>query len=197
MSISSRLFDRIRIRSAPEPEPEPTVQRCAHPGCTLPGEFRAPMGRHLEGQYFYFCLEHVRAYNARYNYFTGMNDQDVAGYHNEAAYGHRPTWAMGTRRASAHDGQGFTDAAPAQQARSSRHQAHTGARARPRMPLAVVRALDCLGLDEAADAGMIRARYKELVKRFHPDANGGDRSSEERLRAILQAYKNLQAARLV
>ncbi|MFY9832769.1 MAG: DnaJ domain-containing protein [Methylocystis sp.] len=60
-----------------------------------------------------------------------------------------------------------------------------------------MRALDALGLDEAASAETIKSRYKDLVKRNHPDANGGDRSCEEKLREIIHAYKTLRAARLV
>jgi DnaJ-domain-containing protein 1 len=68
--------------------------------------------------------------------------------------------------------------------------------AAPRHGVAAMKALATLGLDETADAPAIRARYKELVKRLHPDANGGDRSREEKLREIIQAYKHLRTARL-
>jgi hypothetical protein len=67
---------------------------------------------------------------------------------------------------------------------------------RPRHSGAVRRALDVLGLDETADAPSIKAQYKALVKRFHPDANGGDRSFEERLRNIIRAHDALKAAGL-
>ena len=54
-----------------------------------------------------------------------------------------------------------------------------------------------LELGGDATPAKIKARYKELVKRHHPDANGGDRSSEERLREIIQAYNYLRANKLV
>ena len=65
----------------------------------MPGEFRAPMGRLREGQYFCFCLDHVREYNATYNYFDGMTDDAVARWMKDDTIGHRPTWAMGVNRA--------------------------------------------------------------------------------------------------
>ena len=40
----------------------------------------------------------------------------------------------------------------------------------------------------------IKARFKVLVKRHHPDSHGGDRSYEDRLRAVIQAYNYLRAA---
>jgi len=58
------------------------------------------------------------------------------------------------------------------------------------------RAYDVLGLDESADAAAVKARYKQLVKQVHPDANGGDRSYEDRLREVINAYNTLKAAGL-
>ena len=65
---------------------------------------------------------------------------------------------------------------------------------RPRHSGPVRRALDILGLDENADGPTIKAQYKALVKRFHPDANGGDRSFEGRLRDIIKAHDTLKTA---
>ncbi|MGV6874515.1 J domain-containing protein [Pseudochelatococcus sp. B33] len=211
MNLNSRLFDRIRTHPRrAEDASSPAAMTCEHPGCTEPGTFRAPKGRGQEGRYWHFCLEHVRAYNQSYNYFNGMSDSDVAAYQKAAATGHRPTWAMGvnpatreglrTRRegtgrpgADAYeidDSFGLFGARP-QQPRSAPDDA------RPRLSSTAVRALDQLGLDAGVDAATIKARYKLLVKRFHPDANGGDRSFEERLQEILQAYNTLKAIGLV
>lgn len=158
------------------------------------------MGRLREGQYFCFCLDHVREYNNSYNYFSGMSDEAVARYLKDAAVGHRPTWSMGVRRGDSGfraDGARPADYAdPLGAYRSRRHRSRPGEKAAPYSPV-TMRALEALDLDEAASAEMIKARYKELVKRLHPDANGGDRSCEEKLREIIHAYKTLRAARLV
>jgi DnaJ-domain-containing protein 1 len=55
------------------------------------------------------------------------------------------------------------------------------------------KALDTLNLDIHATAAEIKARFKELAKRLHPDANGGDRSREDKLREIIQAYNYLKS----
>jgi DnaJ-domain-containing protein 1 len=55
------------------------------------------------------------------------------------------------------------------------------------------KALDVLGLEADANTQDIKVRFKVLVKRHHPDANGGDRSSEDRLRAIIEAYNYLKS----
>jgi hypothetical protein len=98
MNLNSRLFDKIRVKPDAPKAARPGVARCNHPGCLQAGEFRAPMGRLREGQYFRFCLDHVREYNATYNYFNGMSDDDVASYQRDAVVGHRPTWSMGVAR---------------------------------------------------------------------------------------------------
>ncbi len=200
MDLNSPLFDRIRAsREAKEAPRQPNL-RCDTPGCEAAGEFRAPMGRLREGQYFCFCLDHVREYNISYNYFNGMSDEAVARYLKDATVGHRPTWSMGVKRGA----NGFRAdrtkpgdfADPLGAYRSRHHRSRMGEKSSRYTPV-TMRALDALGLDDSASADMIKTRYKELVKRHHPDANGGDRSCEEKLREIIHAYKTLRAARLV
>src|SRR5262249_21271868 len=161
-------------------------------------------GRHFEGQYHHFCLDHVRLYNRSYNYFAGMNDAAIAAYQKDAVTGHRPTWTMGVNSA------GPTRAAPpgaAAEGPAGTRQGRVfmfgrsgfGAQAaapepEPRRKLRNLerRSLQALHLDAMATGPQIKARYKELVKRHHPDANGGDRSSEDRLQEIIQAYNYLK-----
>ena len=201
MDLNSPLFDRIRVKREPERERRTTTIRCDSPGCEAAGDYRAPMGRLREGQYFCFCLEHVREYNSSYNYFNGMSDGDVARYLKDATTGHRPTWRMGVKRGTGafrEDGAKrgeFDDVLG-----FYRQRVHRGGPREPQEPRyspVTMRALQALGLDDAAAAEAIKTRYKELVKRHHPDANGGDRSCEGRLREIIHAYKTLRAARLV
>ncbi|MGY2050578.1 J domain-containing protein [Methylobacterium sp. JK268] len=205
MDLNSPLFDRIRIKPTCD-DAATEGPTCERPGCKQPGLHRAPKGRKQEGQYWRFCMEHVREYNASYNYFAGMNDAAVQAYQKDAVIGHRPTWAMGVngdprgaKRPEAPprewdyvDPLGILRAAGV---------APDGARAkaeppRPRYSAPVRKAYDVMGLEEGADAAAIKAQYKALVKRFHPDANGGDRTFEERLRDIIRAHDTLRAAGL-
>jgi hypothetical protein len=197
MNLNSPIFDRIRVKRETEQPKRAATIRCDAPGCESAGEHRAPMGRLREGQYFCFCLEHVREYNNSYNYFNGMSDAEVARYQKDATVGHRPTWTMGTKRGET----GFRGEGEVPDPLGLYRQRFD--RARPKTPSApkyspvTMRALEAMNLDETANAESIKTRYKELVKRCHPDANGGDRSCEEKLREILHAYKTLKAARLV
>ncbi len=203
MDLNSPLFDKIRTRpgrkAAAAPAPAASVAACDHPACTNPAEFRAPMGRNREGQFFRFCLEHVREYNQSYNYFKDMSDDDVARFQKDAITGHRPTWTMGVKKGEKGFREdptgGFSD--PFGMFHGDPQKANPEPKPAPsRLSIAARKALAVMGLDDSADAQTVRARYKELVKRFHPDANGGDRSREEKLREIIHAYKQLRTARL-
>ena len=202
MGLDSPLFDRIRIKPSCD-EPRRTTDRsCDRPGCTGAGEHRAPKGRGNEGQYWQFCLAHVREYNASYNYFAGMSDDAVQAYQKDAVVGHRPTWNMSANTRRRRDGapspEEFDYLDPLGVMRSAGSQGRRTAPEppKPRRPGPVLRALETLGLDDSADSAAIKAQYKVLVKRFHPDAHGGDRSYEERLRDIIRAHDTLRAAGL-
>ncbi|MBV1703082.1 MAG: J domain-containing protein [Hyphomicrobiales bacterium] len=199
MESNSRLFDRIRIHPDAPEVAQPDEVRCDHVGCQRPGEFRAPMGRDHEGQYFCFCVQHVREYNASYNYFNGMSDDAIARYQKDAIIGHRPTWSMGVNRAAkGHREEGMDTAEDTLGLFKNRFAHKRAAREphRPRQNGVTLRSLHALGLDEGADAVTIKNRYKQLVKRLHPDANGGDRSSEDKLREIINAYNYLKGVKL-
>jgi hypothetical protein len=199
MNFNSRLFDRIRVKPEQKQASRPDLPPCAHPGCRLPGEFRAPMGRLREGEYFCFCLEHVREYNASYNYFNGMSAEAVARYQRDAVVGHRPTWAMGGNRADtgakADRDNPSRGADPLGMSRRTAQHYSCEEPRQGRYGIAALQALGQLGLDDSADADAIRTRYKDLVKRLHPDANGGDRSNEGKLREIIRAYHYLRTVR--
>ena len=204
MDLNSPLFDRIRIKPACDEPREASDPACERTGCSGAGLYRAPKGRAREGQYWRFCLEHVREYNASYNYFAGMSDDAVVAYQKDAVVGHRPTWSMGVNPAANGaarpegpvrdwayvDPLGILDGDVVKARRAAAPEP------KRRRPGPVLKALDVLGLDETADAPAIKAQYKVLVKRFHPDAHGGDRAFEERLRDIIKAHDTLKAAGL-
>jgi DnaJ-like protein len=206
MNLNSPLFDRIRIRaSCDEPRREVREPACERAGCVAAGLYRAPKGRGREGQYWRFCLDHVREYNASYNYFAGMSDDAVAAYQKDAVIGHRPTWAMGANGSKPSHGAArgpmardwaYADPLGILRAEGLGETRRAPTEPRRRHGALVMKALDILGLDETADGPAIKAQYKALVKRFHPDAQGGDRSFEERLRDIIKAHDTLKAAGL-
>jgi DnaJ-domain-containing protein 1 len=197
MNLKSHLFDRVRVKPLVREALRQDVPRCQHSGCSEAGEFRAPAGRVREGQYFCFCLDHVREYNAAYNYFDGMSAEAMALFLRESVVGHRPTWAMGARRAAGNYRAEWAAASCMgdMQGRSRPNFESESCEKpqKPRFGVTALKALDKLGLDESVDMAAIKARYKDLVKRLHPDSNAGDRSNEDRLREIIRAYNYLKS----
>jgi hypothetical protein len=209
MKLDSKYFDSIRIAREPEPNQAPEPEPCQWKGCTSPGTHRAPRGRGQEG-YYRFCMDHVRQFNASYNYFEGMSNAEVEAFQKSSATGHRPTWRLGGNAAMAGRQRPEPTRRYARFARYGSFDSHQlfededggangAAASEARRPLRALerRALETLNLGESAKKEDIKARFKELVKRHHPDANGGDRGAEDKLREIIQAYNYLKQVGLV
>jgi curved DNA-binding protein CbpA len=217
MKLDSKYFDCIRIKREEPRAAAPRHAPCQWEGCRDDGTHKAPMGRGREGQYFRFCLNHVREYNSNYNYFQGMSDDEVAAFQKDAVTGHRPTWKMAanSRGRDLGDEPARAYEERLKSRRADGRQSGFGSNADPhgffgedtakpdasdrRRPLRKLeqKALESLDLTATATRQDIKARFKELVKRHHPDSNGGDKSSEEKLREIIQAYNYLKQAGLV
>lgn len=204
MKQQSKLFDGIRIKSRREEKAAPVENMCDWEGCDQPGEYRAPKGHRSEGQYHHFCLEHVRHYNTAFNFFAGMDKDEL-----ETAL-HAPPKAE-TRSSFATGNPGVRNSRAARTASSTlrpgdkygdpfgvfakfRHRQNQAPAAERVKPLNELdrRALETLGFTARAKSDEIKRAYKALVKIHHPDANGGDKSSEDRLRAIISAYSHLK-----
>lgn len=88
MKLTSKYFDSIRVGSKRDAKTDrqkhPT---CQWKGCGRPAPHRAPKGRGRDGEYFAFCVDHVREYNAAYNYFDGMSDSEVTDFQKDAMTG--------------------------------------------------------------------------------------------------------------
>lgn len=202
MKLESKYFDSIRVKAGKERRQPDRHPVCAWPGCAAAGTHRAPRGRQFEGQYLNLCLDHVREYNKEYNFFQGLDDAAVSSFQKDAVTGHRPTWRLGENSwATSRSGRkpvsgGF------------RHNLHhrdpfgffTDAAAQPSAaPSRTIRnaerkALHSLGLEEGATSEEVKTRYKSLVKRLHPDANGGSRDNEDKLKEVIQAYDYLRSS---
>jgi hypothetical protein len=169
--------------------------RCAVPGCREPGEFKAPLqpaNFDGPGAWRFLCLDHVREHNAKYNFFNGMSPDEITEAQTPYAGWERAT------RVFAHAGSdpapSWSDFADPLEAISGRFRGFRQPESSSRFSRAEQRALSVLGLGEDADLKAVRSSYSNLVRRFHPDRNGGDRSHEGRLGAVIEAYQTLKKA---
>ncbi|TPW32120.1 J domain-containing protein [Martelella alba] len=207
MNLDSKYFDRLRTRRKrpAQAKAETSAPICQWDGCDKPANHRAPVGRNAEGKFFMFCFEHVKEYNKGYNYFEGLSDGEIARYQKEALTGHRPTWTVGVngaaRQTPLNGSKRSGSAASFNKMRDPFGFVHDGDAAAPhaskperKLKTLEAKAFDTLGLTASATASDIKKQYKVLVKKHHPDTNGGDRGSEERFRAVIQAYQLLKQA---
>lgn len=185
---------------------EDTGRVCDHPTCREAGEFRAPGDRHSgfdgPGDWLWYCLDHVREFNAGYDWFQGMSAEQIyaaqapgAGWRTESPAFHPTAGIDGTPRWADYD-----DPLDAIAARASgiRNRARREAELTRdgRFSREEARALETMGLGRGGDRHALRKRYSELVRLYHPDRNGGDRRHEARLGQVVEAYQLLRKSRV-
>lgn len=170
------------------------VRACAIPGCAEHGTHRAPVSPRQLSEYIWLCLEHVRAYNGAWDFYAGMSEAEIEAHRRADVTWQRPTWPLGARQAGERvrirdpfDGlDGRLDNGP---------EPAPGERMLIVVDAAQRKALAVLDLRPPVGFETVKARYKDLVKRLHPDTNGGDKRTEERLKLVNQAYRTLRSVK--
>ncbi len=182
-----------RVKRAPldigNKSPESRARACESPGCAGEGLHRAPRSQDDLTSYYWFCLEHVRGYNAKWDFFADMNESEIDAFRRDDVTGHRPTWPLGGRRrlGGTWDRSAWRDLFTLFGGADD----HGTRRPGPARVAGERDALAAMDLGQSATQTDIKSRFKQLVKRHHPDANGGDRKGEERLKVVINAYRLL------
>jgi hypothetical protein len=162
------------------------------PGCPHEGAYRAPKSRETLREYFWFCLDHVRGYNAAWDYYKGMSPGQIEAHMRADTGWQRPTWPLGRLGGGMPDEDALHDRLDilgAAGLRSGKSRAPETAQA----PAGLRQPLDTLGLGWPVSLDEVKTRYKELAKSHHPDTNGGDRAAEERFKTINLAYAQVRS----
>ena len=198
---ASRWAQNLRVKRQPVVKP---TRLCEKPGCQASGDHRAPKSRNTLHDYYWFCMEHVREYNLSWDFFRGMTPDQIDAYQRATIVGLRPTWKMNGRAKEPNPRLQFyfrgafvdpfvifDDGPGAGSSQDATNRNGTGERRLSKMQRT---SLETLHLETDATLQDVKARFKELVKRFHPDANGGDRGSADRLRQVVKAYGQLRSS---
>lgn len=211
-------FTDIRVKPPREDEAaeqadvlhlKPGEKPCQWPACSRAATARAPKSRERLNDFYDFCQAHAGEYNKGWNFYAGMSEGEVrAAQENEAMTGGRPTWEMkagkGSREAAAFAAKmGTTNNTGAGSWRDSfglfgrKGEQTKGAPNEDRRVGKLERAaLADLDLEPGVGKAEIKARYHDLLKRCHPDTNGGDRGAEAKLQRVIRAWKTLKKAGL-
>ena len=177
-----------------------SARACATPGCPGEGAYRAPVSREQLHEYRWFCLDHVRIYNASWNYYAGLSDTEMEAHIRSDTTWNRPTWPLGEgpRPDLAAGPSPMGGATPFDDLDDpfgllKGHGVRNGGAAPPAgLTPAEKRAFSTLGLDYPVTFMELRTQYRMLVKRHHPDTHNGAKEAEERLKRINEAYKTLK-----
>ena len=171
---------------------EAETRVCDFPACDAPGEHPAPRSRDNLRSYYWFCMDHVREYNKAWNYYAGLSEEEIAALNRSDVLGRRPTWPMG-RRANGWNWSPDVGVEAFIEQLCNGERERDGAKAEPhRRPLTEQEhALAVLDLAPPVTVETIKTQYKKLAKCHHPDATGGDKAAEDRLKEINLAYSTL------
>ncbi len=195
MRVSSDKKRKTRGRRGMSGAVETSTSVCEHEGCDKPGKYRAPKSPDRMDEYYWFCMEHVRAYNLNWNAFAAAAEQDLA-----AQMASDKVWNRDTKpfRRSVEEQAwarlGISDAHEVlgQNATRNPGRATTGTR---KLPPTERKAIEILDVRDTATKTEVRKAYKALIKVLHPDMNGGDRSDEERLQEVVWAWDQIKDSR--
>lgn len=175
---------------------ETSVRQCEHPGCTEDGQYRAPKSREMLDDYYWFCRDHVREYNLKWNFFSGSTEEDFNRQMDRDRVWDRETKPFGQRGEAdrAWSRLGIDDPLQVLGENGTRNpgKSVTGTR---KLPPTERRALDILEARDHWSRAEIRKQYKSLVKDLHPDMNGGNRSDEDRLQEVVWAWDQIRESR--
>ncbi|MEE2761318.1 MAG: J domain-containing protein [Pseudomonadota bacterium] len=169
---------------------EPGIRLCCWPDCAQLGEHRAPVSRDNLSQFYWFCLDHVRIYNRSWNYYVGMSEAEVEACVRSDTTWNRPSWPFAGGKVAPRE----FDFGNVDDPQGAMGWDGTGSGSPTELSVQERQAFSVLGLEFPVTRDEVKMRYKELVKRHHPDANGGKKDAEERIKRINQAHEVLMSS---
>ena len=196
ISVSSDKKKRQRTRRGMSGAFETSTRACQHPGCQETGQYRAPKSPDDLDEFFWFCKEHVREYNLKWNFFHGQTEEEMNAQIDKDRVWERETkpFAKKGEEARAWSRLGIDDPHQILGENATRNpgKSITGTR---KLPPTERRALDILEAKDHWTKAEIRKSYKALIKVLHPDMNGGDRGHEEQLSEVVWAWDQIKESR--
>ncbi len=194
MSVSSAKKKNPRGRRGMSGASETSTRICDKDGCNEPGKYRAPKAPDVLDDFFWFCKDHVREYNLKWNFFDGTTEAEMNAQMSSDKVWERKTKAFNDPEARAWARLGIEDPHQVLGGNATQNPGKNRGGQR-KLPPTERRAIEILEADENATKAEIRKAYKSLIKVLHPDINGGDRSQEEQLQQVVWAWDQIKQSR--
>ncbi len=196
LRVSSAKKRRTRERRGMSGAFETSTRTCNHPGCREAGRYRAPKSPDQLDEFLWFCKDHVREYNLKWNFFNGASEEEFQAQVDRDRVWERPTrpFRRPAEEQRAWSRLGIDDPHQVLGENATRNPGKTGAGQRS-LPAKERRALDILDAQDHWSKSEIRRQYKNLVKDLHPDMNGGNRVDEDLLQQVIWAWDQIKDSR--
>ena len=189
MRASSDKKKRGRGRRGMSGAFETSRRVCEHEGCQEAGQYRAPKSPDTLDEYYWFCKDHVREYNLKWNFFNGSSEEEFLGQVDSDRVWNRKTAPFGSEEQRAWARLGVDDPHQVLGNNATRNKGRSQGR---RLPPTERKAIEILEAKDSWTKIEIRKQYKSLVKDLHPDMNGGNRSDEDRLQEVVWAWDQIK-----
>ena len=173
---------------------ETSTRICDHPGCNEPGKYRAPKAPDVLDDFYWFCKDHVREYNLKWNFFDGTTEAEINAQQSKDKVWERETKAFTDPETRAWARLGIEDPHQVLGGNATQNPGK-GRSSQRKLPPTERRALEILEAEDSWSQAEIRKAYKSLIKVLHPDINGGDRSQEEQLQQVVWAWDQIKQSR--
>jgi hypothetical protein len=195
MSVSSSKKKNPRGRRGMSGASETSTRICDHEGCQEPGKFRAPKAPDVLDDYYWFCQQHVREYNLKWNFFDGTTEAEMNAKMSDSKVWERKTKPLGDPEQRAWARLGIEDPHQVLGKNATQNPGRSGNGGGRRLPATERRAVEILEVRDDMTKPEVRKAYKALIKVLHPDMNGGDRSQEEQLQQVMWAWDQIKVSR--
>ncbi|SLN35336.1 chaperone protein DnaJ [Roseovarius albus] len=195
MSVSTAKKKNPRGRRGMSGESTTSTRVCEHEGCNEPGLYRAPKAPDVLDEFFWFCKEHIREYNLKWNFFDGTTEAEMNAQMSKDKVWERETKSFSDPEARAWARLGIEDPHQVLGGNATQNHGRNKPGGTRKLPPTERRALDILEAQDNWTKAEIRKAYKKLIKVLHPDMNGGDRSQEEQLQEAVWAWDQIKQSK--
>ena len=162
---------------------------CEWENCMEIGDYKAPMEKDNSKNYRWLCVEHIKLFNKSWDYFDGMNQNEIEIFLKSDMTWHRPTQRFGS---SDNFFNILWNNALNDKFNFFKHEKNTHSLNEKKLSEKDIDAFKIMGLELNASWPIIQKKFKTLVKKFHPDKNSGNKQFEDKLKRITLAYSHLK-----
>ena len=196
MSVSSSKKKNPRGKRGLSGESETSRRVCEHENCQEAGKYRAPKAPDVLDDFFWFCKEHAREYNLKWNFFDGTTEAEMNAQMSKDKVWERETKDFRDPEARAWARLGIEDPHQVLGENATRNPGkNADGVSIKRLPPTERRAVEILEAKDHWSKAEVRKSYKALIKVLHPDMNGGDRNQEEQLQEVVWAWDQIKDSR--